>query len=829
MLKKTVFAIVAIFAMTMLLVPARAWVYPNNTQDNKYEKYGPHAAQMLIHFYATDALEFAAMGGGLLDITDWPLSKSSVSVVNVTGVNLVDYGPEYGIYLLDINENNETKLGNPYWNPPGTTPDNPIVKTYGTCWTADVWLRRAIDYLIDRDAIVADPSIGAIFGHTMYTGIAIPNIKYIFNVYGNTSIPWAWEYSIALANATLDAHGYTIGPVSHLREYKGRVVHLIVYVRKDDVGRNWLGMWLQDKMTKAGFDTTGFIYTTSDVAYEKVMAEEDYHIYTAGWSLGVDPDLSLWWYYLYWWPGDTCYDYDAINDPQLNYWANALYTANTQADAVHAALMGQWYMALNAHALPVYCKRGLKAVHQWNTGNNAFDTTEKQNWLGIVNSPGYGPDNGYSYLNMHTNLTACSNATAGAGMTIDYGFKAYPKKLNPIYSTWLFDWNFMGNCFDSLLARNATDKTWQNWMTTSFSVGLYTHPVYGSCTKITMTLKPGLLWSDGEPLTLADIRFSVDPVWSQGCTQLLLSAGYGPPYWYGSILDILSFTQIDPLTFEVLDDVKSYWALSWIGGAMILPEHIWKPMILQNLKTPGSPDLRAKMPDPNLIGNGPWMFSYWDTVSETGLLVRNPYYQKANCPVDVSIQTNANWFNKFIPAAGLNPVPVTLTNLYIRGPTTVQNFTLWVTYPNGTTLKVINAWTGVMAAGGVQVFNIPWTWKYGLYKFVYELESKTSDGQSYSQTVSGLIVYVTIPEDIVGSTYFADIGMLSTDIEWAYRFEIPTPNIFVDTKDLAACAGAFGGYPGASKWNSVCDLDHNYIIDTKDLAAVARKFGWLPP
>jgi ABC-type transport system substrate-binding protein len=844
MLKKTILAILAVFIMTMLLIPVNAWVYsgvnPKGLGDGTYETYGPHADQLLIHFYATDVAEFTVMKGAGpghpgLDITDWPLSKTTLALVNETGVDLVDYGAEFGIRALDMNENNATWLGNPLplgppneadttgsGQLPGTTALNPLLAAGGpgTDWTADVWLRRAIDYLIDRTAICADPSI-APFGIPLYTGIAPSLVKYSLGVYGNGTFPWAWEYSPTLANATLDAHGYPIDPATGVRMHDGKDVKLIVYVRSDDIGRTWVGDWLKAQFKLVHLDTSGFIYASSDVCYDQVMNKENFNLYTCGWSLSPDPDLSLWWYYFYWWPGDTCYNYDAINDPGLNAAEYNLYTANTQADAVFYAKLGQYYEVYNAHAPMVYAMHGIMASAQWNVGGHGGDTTENQDWLGVTGDPGYGQNNGYSFLDMHTNKTAC-----GGGMTIDYGFKASPIKLNPIYSSSLWDWNFMGLCYDSLLTRNATDKTWQNWMTTSYSVGLYDNPNLGTCTAITISLKPGLMWSDGQPLTLADVRFSVDPVWSEGLTQMLLAAGYPAPYWYGSIQGILSFRQIDPQTFQVLEDVKSYWGLSWVGEAMILPEHIWKPMIQADIDAYKAGknypvDLEGRMPDPNLVGNGPWKFVKWDQVAEVGELVPNPYYMRYNCPVDVTMQTNANWYSKFIPLAGLNPVVVKLTNLNIRGPTTVTNFTLWVTYPN-TTRRTVIYWTGSIAAEGVQAFNIPWNWTYGLYKATYELESTTSDGQTYNQTVLLCPVYCTIPEDIAGSTYYDDIGWPT----YPYKSEVPTPDISVDMSDLNRAVNAFCSAPGDARWDPVADIFGCYFIDEGDLGDIEHCLGW---
>ncbi|MCJ7423942.1 hypothetical protein MUP01_06695, partial [Candidatus Bathyarchaeota archaeon] len=154
MQKKVLFAIFAIAMMAMMLVPnVFAWSYgdPSKTDDLIFEKFGPRADNLLIQMYASQTSELEA---GLevddIDVTDWPLDGTRYDRYTTSPwddvVSVLGYGPEFGIYLFDLNNNNNLFLGNPQ-NPAYANPvyPNPM---------SDVDLRKAVGYLSDRAAYI---------------------------------------------------------------------------------------------------------------------------------------------------------------------------------------------------------------------------------------------------------------------------------------------------------------------------------------------------------------------------------------------------------------------------------------------------------------------------------------------------------------------------------------------------------------------------------------------------------------------------------------------------------------------------------------------------
>jgi len=169
--KKIFCTLLAVAMIVMMVFPASAWVYPDCTEDSLYERYGPRIKNILIHLYDTDTAEFEALKAGDIDITDWPLSKTVYEELSKPPysetIKIVNYGPEFGLFILDMNSNPNPYKGNPP-NPAYPQKDYIYYPGLGNPM-ANVWLRRAIGHLIDREYLITLPELGDGFAYTMYT------------------------------------------------------------------------------------------------------------------------------------------------------------------------------------------------------------------------------------------------------------------------------------------------------------------------------------------------------------------------------------------------------------------------------------------------------------------------------------------------------------------------------------------------------------------------------------------------------------------------------------------------------------------------------------
>ncbi|MCJ7423043.1 ABC transporter substrate-binding protein, partial [Candidatus Bathyarchaeota archaeon] len=469
---------------------------------------------------------------------------------------------------------------------------------------------------------------------------------------------------------------------------------------------------------------------------------------------------------------------------------------------------------------------GFKAVSRTYSGEET--PYDGQYWEGFVNVPGYGVDSGYSFLNMHTTDNCRGNYPTN-NMTIRYGFKVQGvKQFNPIYAEWLWDNTVIDLVgYDSLLGRNPYNLgEFMPMVALQYSASTYAHPLYGTCSKVVFTLRPGVEWQDGTPVTIADIYFTFVEI-----DGILQNRGFAPPWWISNVQNILSFSILDPCNFEVLLDVKSVFVAGWIGGNRILPKHIWKPIC-----TTGDPS--TDEPDPNMIGSGAWRMNEYVadhhillTANSPGKAVKSPLtgattiashngYYRYTAIQAYAIAPGANYAQKFNMSTSLNAIDIHLFNEKATESATVNvTATLKMTNPVGTN-KTVSLTNAVIPS----LTDYTWTNAFNLTAMIYgryTLDINITGAKCSSQIKTSF--WVTLKEDITGSNWYTDNGYGT----YVYKSELVSADIKVDTKDVASAAKAFGTAPGDLRWNTGADIVKDYKIDVKDIAAIAKKFGWV--
>jgi peptide/nickel transport system substrate-binding protein len=830
-MKKALLSLVAILMALMVVTPVFAWTYHDCTSDQKFETFGPRVDKLLINLYSSETSEWeSGLEGGEIDVTDWPLDVEHYNrYVADPRFKVMGYGAEFGLFIIDLNNNNNTYLGNPpdpkYPNPVWPNPMGYSLAESGIRHDNGWWLRAAIQHLVDRETLV--DYIGRTVAVPLYTPVPPSMGKYSHPDLTGTH-PWL-VYDPVLASQLLNQSGlFPYDPASGWRYWDrnrngvkdpGEDFKLKVYYRSDHAGRRKAG-----EMLIAEFEKTSPLIRIPYEAYpvdittarRVVMTDKNFHIYTGGWSLGVDPDhLILWNWDFYWHPGRP-YNYAGCNKDEFNEASYNVMYANTQADAVYWARKAQEVFADAAMSVPLYSSTGFKAASRKYVGSEAY---KDQFWTNWVNWPGYGIDNGYTFLNLHTNVSEWM-----PGGVIRYGFKTTDiRQFNPIYSEWLWDNTVIDLIgYESLLARNPYTLEFMPWVAKTFKVGTYTHPRYGECTKVVFTLRDDVYFQDGHKLTIADVYFTFVEI-----DDILDSRGLAPPWWISNVMDILSFSILDPMNFEVLLDVKSIYAVGWIGGNRILPEHIWRPIC-------ESGDPSGFAPDPNMVGSGPWRLDEYvaghhillvankpGSTVDTGLSgsvpVTSPYGYFRYTPAYVDIHAQ-DYKSKIPPVTGKKWALVNLTatvkNLMEEHKCSEPHTTLtgvkyvWI---DDTPLLDAKSVTLAPTESDVDTFTgLNLTACSHMAKIAFLI---TGPSEMAGKWVNATWpIYITLPEDIVGKTYVNP--------------RLPAPDCKVDIKDVAAASKAFGTYPGHPYWNTVADINGDYKIDIKDIAAISKKFGW---
>jgi len=914
---KRALALMVIASMLLTAVPIFAWEYSNTnlgpdgwyrykSSDDLVQPYGPRVDKLAIIMYANELAEFTALEMGQIDLTDWPVDTThfvpwTTSPLNST-VAVIDTGPEFGMFILDMNNNPNAQL-------PDGNPNPAYIAGIGNPM-ADVDLRHAIAHCVNRTDIIYNIVSGGstpLLGSEMYTpcGEAYGDWQHPEIKPGGAREDLTHPFNITEANAILNASGY-LPIVGGYRTYGGTAFQLKFVIRQDDINRQLFGQQLYTILTNplpGGLAlNVNLNYRTSAGAKVQVMADKNFHMYTGGWNLGVDPDHL---YYLfninqYWHPGrPPNYSYyggseAANNNGNVSDYGWGLMTSLTYAQALDQAWKCQKAIAQRVQGVPLWCSASYTAFKRTYAGTpgtpgDAEDVYEGKPWKGIANQRGLGVWGWWSQYNMHpVNETTGQPLPRNGDMTLRWGFSQPTMSLNPIYAEWVWDWNVLGRSYDSLiglhpytladmrsLANNWEIDTWD-----ASSLGL------GTCTKVTFNLRHDAYWSDGVQLTSSDVKFSWGgPRVTGSISNLLAARGAPPPWWAGQVADILSISTPDPFTVIVHLDIFSYFGFhSMSGWNIVLPEHVWKPLI-QNYAY----SIEAPWGQPN-VASGPFIIT--DTSDPAArryvMLEANKKHYELDRPVNVwtyqlpTTYTIPSPFGTYESIGQLHPLTTAekanvSINVYIHNkyfyetgpynataseekifPRTVldgtKSVSLWewnkVGKPSDITKyikvsdRLVNepwesefcvpdvetVWLGNMTAGNKKGTGL----NAGFY--IVKIDVHIDSLKYYNKTLSSWVIVppasnpwysktITYREFII-VTALADICGAYWKTVGGQNYQA-IPDLKVDSTDSNAVMAAFGSMPGDPRWNPQADLDRDDFISLVDPWITANMFGWV--
>lgn len=822
--------------LAITAIPVYAFQNPPNPEDSKYELYGPHVKGIICTIYTSEETEWAAMDANALDLEDWPLTKPWID--KWTGdprFTIGNYGGEAGYFILDINHN-ATYGGKPN---PGRVLE----------------FREAIAAMVNRTYITQTIMLGQ--GIPMYTVIPSYMAGYVNHDIAPGGSLEALTYggaqgNLTLASLYLNASGeFPYGPdgwrywdINHNGvKDTGEDLAPIFYARSDDPTRLEIGNDLANKfadpLIKIHMESgTNYLPSPRSVTSGAVMGQKNFVLYTGGWTgIGPDPDW-VWDLYNsenYWHPGKPPnYDKIGSDDATLDALDAAVKFATDYPTGTQKTLDFQVEFAENAAAVPLFCTSGVKAYR-----NHPVEAPS-ETWIDLVNQKAVGWNSWWSTLDMMMQTNFYPNAY------VHYGFKSDVELLNPLYAEWYWDWEVLGRIYDGGAGRDPyTLATFKPQLFKQWAVGTWKDASGNTLSKVTITLRPDMYWQDGHPITIADVYYTLVTA-----SKDLIAAGQAPPWWYPTVQSMSSVSIIDDYNIEVLLNVQSVWAVGWVIGNIIIPKHIWEPLI----KT-GDPT--KDMADPNLIGSGPFRFRSHSSGVSVQLDANTPgsvensivspgYWQY--CPIHVNVQPDNYLFKVNIsPSATtvVSNVTIQLKNFWV-------NDTYQGTPGSGTGTLIVNKYVylnGVLQPGFPHDVSLPTVSPYPEGSSDTEtlhltLNKKTLNWVKVAVHIKGpamlddvhpnpwisqwinvtVPIWVTIKTDVSGTTLYDVLGY-GTYPAWL-KSEAPAPDLKVDGKDVTAGSLAFGTVPGDARWSTVADVNKDYKVDGKDIGIIALNFGY---
>ena len=206
-------------------------------------------------------------------------------------------------------------------------------------------------------------------------------------------------------------------------------------------------------------------------------------------------------------------------------------------------------------------------------------------------------------------LSACSpgsntgTASRGGSVTLVPSPKGpWTVNFNPLISGNNSLPGTQGMIYETLLYFNRIDGSVHPWLASSYTWS-------SDATSLTFKLRPGVKWSDGQPLTSADVLFTLN-----------LSKQY-PSLDLNSLWQVIqSVSAPDAQTVVVTFKHPAAPMLWYVAGqTYIVPQHIWQSMGDPTLSTNDHP-----------VGTGPFELKSFN--SQLYVLARNPSYWQPGKP-----------------------------------------------------------------------------------------------------------------------------------------------------------------------------------------------------
>jgi peptide/nickel transport system substrate-binding protein len=358
--------------------------------------------------------------------------------------------------------------------------------------------------------------------------------------------------------------------------------------------------------------TEEYFYNYPESFYDEVewiFMDRDHDIYFLCWGLGRDPD------YLYWFFHPDTDFYDGWNTPGLTtpdgsledmlyacaYWEWPNGTAVIGKDAMKEIVDEiQWVLYFEVPYIPLYSR----AYH------NAFAPGVH----GWIESLGFGSNNFFTKNFIHwTDLTK---------LNMTYHETGPVDTLNPAIYSSAYEADVLSVILDGGIVTNPFTHETVNWMLSDWSYtrlnGTNTYGQWVDGTELTMTLRSGIEWHDGQAFTTADILWNYE--YAVNTSQARQLYFIGTTFVNATVHSSTSMTVWFNATG--LFNVETY-----VGSIALLAPQIYDGMNFTELNAfrPWEVDYTTHTGNAKpaefpfltcLIGTGPFVFNEFDTTAQ---------------------------------------------------------------------------------------------------------------------------------------------------------------------------------------------------------------------
>ncbi len=218
----------------------------------------------------------------------------------------------------------------------------------------------------------------------------------------------------------------------------------------------------------------------------------------------------------------------------------------------------------------------------------------------VVEQPGLGIKNIWTYLNAEP-LTDQRDMILNSTDEMN--------AINPFYISGATD-SWVTELIWDRLMRIGPDGLPRPWAAESVN--------WNDDTTLDVTLREGMTWHDGQPVTSADVIFSFEAP----------SRGDLVPMYKPFVANIESMEALDELTVRfTLTEPSAAFFTSSLATLNLAPEHVWAPLMAS---IEGGGDNAESILEESRIGSGPFRFARWNFQEEVVLEANADHWAAPN-------------------------------------------------------------------------------------------------------------------------------------------------------------------------------------------------------
>lgn len=176
-----------------------------------------------------------------------------------------------------------------------------------------------------------------------------------------------------------------------------------------------------------------------------------------------------------------------------------------------------------------------------------------------------------------------------------YNLNVEPTTLNPITGTDAYNQTIQNYVLDSLMTRNPDTYEWEPALASAVETSK-------DGKSFTFTMREGAVWSDGQPITVDDVKFSFDVI-----NDTTYNAAHLRPYYEG----IASAEIVAPNKVKFTTKNLYFGNFNVVAGLTILPKHFY-----------GNAE-EGKKKNKTILGSGPYVLERYDQ-GQAIILAKNP-------------------------------------------------------------------------------------------------------------------------------------------------------------------------------------------------------------